>query len=316
MHSADAAGHSSATLSNASNGQPPTYDSIIELDNVDTHIEPQPLSSVSTDLLLDGKHSVVMTFPWEKPQAVEETDYQTPPVAPPSIAPLSQPLSQPTREAWKGSAGVGLERGREKRRSKRRRDTVVQITMEDEGMDEDERRQIAEQKWQQRRKGMETELLRLKHSRQNLERARRHSDTNLAKDLYDPQRLPRRSLSSHAGMRTKGVHRHSSSSAGRQGHHKPSWSRSLSVQVEDSERQLKPSWRSRLVSHKEVDEEEEEEEAVLGLPPKDVPDFEPKFREPPSALDMSQIPMEEIAMIPEMGSPGPWNTGGEQDSPF
>ena len=265
----------------------------------------------------------MMTFPWEKPHSIDEVDFHPSPSILPSSSSIA-PHESPARDARNEDASVSAEVRRVKRRrSRRKKETVVQITMEEEeeGMDEEERRRIAERKWQQRRSGIETELLRLKHSQQNRERARRYSDIHIPEGAQtDQQQRPRRTLSSHAGLHIKGSS--SNSRLPRAGN--GSDTRSMSGLARDaaSERGAGRGgregrgrevnrWRNRLVSHEEVNEEEN-----LELPPKDVPDFEPRFRDAPPALDMSQIPMEEISMIPEIGSPGPWNTGGEQDSQF
>ena len=264
----------------------------------------------------------MMTFPWEKPQSVDESDFHPPPSILPS-PPSIEPQDGPARNARNEDTSVSAEVRRVKRRrSRRKKETVVQITMEEEeeGMDDEERHRIAEQKWQQRRSGIETELLRLKHSQENRERARRYSDIRLPEGVQtDQQRRSRRMHSSHTGLHTKGSS--STSRLPRAGNR--SDTRSLSGLARDtaSERGTARGgrgrevnhWRNRLGSHEEVDEEDGEN---FELPPKDVPDFEPRFREAPPTLDMSQIPVEEISMVPEIGSLAPWNTGGGQESQF
>ena len=283
--------------------------------------------AVATNLLPDGQHSVVFTFPWERPRpSVEETDFQVPPaVQPPSSAPAQQRRSEEggaSEGSREGSSSARiLRRGREERTSVRRnrRDTVVQITMEDEegGIEEGERRKMAEEKWKQRKVEMDTELLRLRRSQQNQDRVRRHSSM-VTNPVLDPpgqaMHQRRRTLSSSASLSTNQTR--NSSTSGPQLLQRSSRSLSVHAQLERNEAGsgaggVRTGWRSSLRPHMEV-AEDEEEEVDLGLPPKDVPFFE---SEAPSALDMSQIPVEEIAMI-GMENSGHWNTYGEQDSSY
>ena len=285
--------------------------------------------AVATNLLPDGQHSVVFTFPWERPRpSVEESDFQVPPaVQPPSSAPAQQRRSEEggaSEGSREGSSSARMpRRGKEERTSGRRnrRDTVVQITMEDEecGIEEGERRKMAEEKWKQRKAEMDTELLRLRRSQQNQDRVRRHSSM-VTNPVLDPPgqatHQRRRTLSSSASLSTTNQTRNSSTS-GPQLLQRSSRSLSVHAQLERNEAGsgaggVRTGWRSSLRPHMEVAEEDEEEEVDLGLPPKDVPFFE---SEAPSVLDMSQIPVEEIAMI-GMENSGHWNTYGEQDSSY
>ena len=346
--------HSSQLSSNA---HPPTYDAVVDLEAPDTSSCQEKVPecvcgkipaavgdqdrAVSTTLLPDGKHSMTFDFPWERPRpAVEGTEFQ--PSSP--LAPRPPPSNdQPLRDVLgaKGSLSVeeneevianahaGLDRGEEVgavvRRNKSK-DTVVQITMEDgeegdQGLDKGERRKMANEKWKHRKTLMDIELQRLKHSQKNAERARRHSGVFMHQAFETPNRSPKqrgRTQTFSAGVNSTRV-RNSLADARAQPRQKKS--RSMSMQVERNE--LTGAWsglRNLLNPHIEVteedEEEEEQEEAGLGLPPKDVPFFEEKPAL--SSLDMSQIPMEEIAMIGgvRMENSGHWNIDACQDSPF
>ena len=282
---------------------------------------------------------MVFDFPWERPRpTIEEADFR------PSTTVASQPSpssDQPLQGVFgaKGSSSVeeseavianahtGLDIGEDVNaiRRNKSKDTVVQITMEDgeeeegRGMDKVERRKMANEKWKHRKTLMDIELQRLKHSQKNAERVRRHSGAFMHQVFEPPSRSPKqrgRTQTFSAGINSTRVRNALMDSQSRPPQ-KKSRSMSMSMQVERNE--LTGAWsgfRTLLNPHIEVtdeDEEEGEEEAGLGLPPKDVPFFEEKTAL--SVLDMSQIPMEEIAMVGGMHV-GHWNTDGCQDSPF
>ena len=208
-----------------------------------------------------------------------------------------------------------------------RHSAVVQLTMDEEeeeegGIDEGTRRELTTEKWKLRRLQMDIELKRLKHNEER-ERVRRHSGAffHQALDPHDQQQQQqsnRRIQLSRAGASASNI-----------SHWKPSSdrrvNRSRSMQV-SSGLPASRAW-SRLndplvpprleITQEEEEEEEEEEEAGLGLPPKDIPFFEEKTTAGSIALDMSQIPVAEIAeSIPSQSSDHSWNTAGGQDSAF
>lgn len=306
--------HSTVNPGPSTSGQPPAY-SVVDLEAVDAKIDSQvsvcgcvcqPVSSedkelaVSTEFLPDGKHTVVFDFPWERHQpVVDETEFNAPPTTHAVVQPHQQPLETGGTQYVSSTA----HRGEEMRTSTRKNDTIVQITMEDvEGIDEVERRKIANEKWKQRRAQMDTELKRLKHSQRNKERARRRSGSFIHDALQDSPDLiqQRRKVSSSAhGARTR-----SPSITGRRS------TRTMSMQVGRSEAGNLLGFQNPLRPHDEVIDEDD---AGFGLPPKDVPFFE----ENPTvnALDMSQIPVEEIRAM-QLEHSTNWNTVGGQDGPF
>ena len=296
--------------------------------------------AVSTEFLLDGRHKLEFGFPWERPRpAFEDTGFvenqpttteeaQGQLVSPTEEASQSgleaverrecegrsqeqPPTASPVRAALRRGISLGVTRNRSK-------ETVVQIAMDDsgagaggeegeeEGMDERKRRELATEKWRERRKQMDVELKRLRH---NEERARRFSGAfvHQALDPRDQEQHHRRTQSSRAG------------SAGNKTHWKQSrterMNRSRSVQVDGAA--VWQKLEDHLVPHLEItEEEEEEEEAGLGLPPKDVPFYEDKMTG--VALDMSQIPVAEIAesVHSQSSADHSWNTGGGQEDLF
>ena len=314
-------------------GHLPTYDSVIDLEAVDTKPDSstgcvctvQTRSSkdvaVSTKLLPDGKHSIEFRFPWERSQpAGVETDFTAPlsVVAPQHSLPASEADGEGREDCSEGvhesPSHVVLRRGESVGVGRHRlKDTVVQITMddigegeEDDGIDERKRREMANEKWKQRKALMDTELRRLKH---NEERAKRYSGAFIHQALDTQDHPLQHYQSSSAGIRT-----HNSTTSKKQPSH-----RSRSMQIERKEvGGVWSTFRNPLFPDVAEEEEEEgegegeEEAAGLGLPPKDVPFYEDKAAA--NALDMSQIPMEEIAMVTQTASH--WNTDGGQDSPF
>lgn len=302
--------HSTVNPQPSTSGQPPAYDSVIDLEAVDAKISQvsvcgcvcQPVSSAdkaltaSTEFLPDGKHTVVFDFPWERQQpVVEETDLNIPSSTQAVVPPPQQPLE--TGGTQGDHVSSGGHRGEEMRASVRKSDTIVQITMEDiEGIDEVERRKIANEKWKQRKAQMDTELKRLKHSQRNKERARRRSGSFIHDALQDSPDLiqQRRKVSSSARARSPYVTQ------------QKRCTRTMSMQVERSEAGGLLGFRNPLRPHDEV---ADEEDAGFGLPPKDIPFFEEKTN--PGALDMSQIPVEEIRAM-QLENSTNWNTYGEQ----
>ena len=200
-----------------------------------------------------------------------------------------------------------------------RHSTVVQLTMDEEdeegGIDESTRRELATEKWKHRKQQMDTELKRLRHNEER-ERARRNSGAFYHQALDPREQQPQQNNRRIQSSRAVG-------SASNLSHWKPSSdrrvNRSRSMQVSGGPSGSR-AW-SRLNDplvppHLEITQEEEEE-AGLGLPPKDIPFFEDKPTVGSSALDMSQIPVAEIAeSIPSQSSDHSWNTGGGQDSAF
>ena len=297
--------------------------------------------AVATNLLQEGKHCVEFTFPWERPQPVlqpvtEEAGFNP---LPPALALLDQ-TQRLTTEAARDERGESATEGEEDApssphrvvlrrggsmvvRRDRSKDTVVQITMEnggeeeeeeeeeEEGMDERKRRELANEKWKFRKALMDTELRRLKH---NEEKKRRYSGAFIHQALDTNDRVfqhRRRTKSSSAGINSSRAHR--PSAIRQQPSQQQSTSRSRSMQHEVGS-SVWSTFKSPLMPRVREDEEEEEEgEAGLGLPPKDVPFYEDK----PCALDMSQIPMEEIVEgLRESQTSDHWNTDGGQDSPY
>ena len=309
--------HSTVNPGPSTSGQPPAYDSVIDLEAVDAKINSQvsvcgcvcqPVSSedkdlaVSTEFLPDGKHTVVFDFPWERQlPVVEQTDFNTPPTSQAVVQPCQQPLETGGTQGEYVSSTA--HRGEEMRTSTRKNDNIVQITMEDmEGIDEVERRKIANEKWKQRKFQMDTELKRLKHSQRNKERARRRSGSFIHDALQDSPDLVqqrRKAPSSAHGVRTR-----SPSVTQRRS------TRTMSMQVERTETGGLLGFRSPLRPHDEVIDEDD---AGFGLPPKDIPFFEENPTA--SALDMSQIPVEEIRAM-QLEQSTNWNTVGGQDGPF
>ena len=295
--------------------------------------------AVETEFLLDGKHKVEFDFPWERPRpafeeetdvfeaepttsAVGNTQAQSPVVngvAQVSNSTLvvgqtefnghSQEPTSPTRTSLLRGISLAITRNRSK-------DTVVQIAMddrgnggegEDQGMDEGKRWELATEKWRERRRQMDIELKRLRH---NEERARRFSGAfvHQALDPREQQNHYRRSQSSQV-VSGSSKPRVKLMEPGRK-------SRSQSMQIKSPVAKVWSNLNDRLVPRLQITEEEEEEEdeedAGLGLPPKDIPFYEEKMTG--VALDMSQIPVAEIAeSIHSQASDHSWNTGGEQD---
>lgn len=261
--------------------------------------------AVSTQFLPDGKHTVVFDFPWERHQpVVEETDFNTPPMTQAAVAPPQQSLETGGTQGENESSSAHRE---EMRTSVRKNEAVVQITMEDrEGIDEVERRKMANEKWKQRKAQIDTELKRLKHSQRNKERARHRSGPfmhDVLKDSPDLMLQRRKVSSSATGIRTR-----SPSATHRKA------TRTMSMQVERSE---VGGWLgSHLHPHDEIPDEDD---AGYGLPPKDVPFFEESLKTSAvaaaAALDMSQIPVEEIRGL-QLENSSNWNTVAGQDDQF
>ena len=313
--------------------------------------------AVCTHFLLDGKHKVEFDFPWERPRPpVDEDsvfdDVSQPTVVAKQVLQLTEP-SQPILDApriqcdgqsqepispvrkhavLRRGMSLGLGYSRHSTAANRgstvlqnRHSTVVQLTMDEDeeggGIDEGTRRELATEKWKLRRLQMDIELKRLKHNEER-ERVRRHSGAFFHQALdpreQEQQQSNRRIQSSRAGASASNI-----------SHWKPSSdrrvNRSRSMQVSGG-LPVSRAW-SRLndplvpprleITQEEDEEEEEEEEAGLGLPPKDIPFFEDKTTAGSIALDMSQIPVAEIAeSIPSQSSDHSWNTEGGQDSAF
>lgn len=268
---------------------------------------------------------MVFDFPWERPRpTVEETDFNAS-VAPAVVpAPSSVPSQRDTSEEGAGASSGARVSHRGGVGRTRHRDNVVQITMEDdeERMDEVERRKIANDKWKQRKAQMDTELRRLKHNQRNEERAKRHSGAFIHQAFDTPEQTPqqrRLTCLSSAGVTST---RTLNSFSGRHLHvPQPRSSRSMSLQINRNEVGGWLSQQNPLIPHAEAtDEEDEDEEATLGLPPKDVPYVFEERGAATNTLDMSQIPVEEIRNVTLVGSSrlesGHWNTYGEQDGSF
>lgn len=319
------------------------YDSVIDIEGVDTKgavcvcTNVQSGSgdqdkAVSTNLLPDLKHKVEFDFPWERPQRVivEETDSDTPPTdRQPSSSTCEVPQEVTDSQSEGGSVHLSpthivLRRESVGVRTNRSKEAVVEIKMEDgeegeadDGIDEGRRREMANEKWKQRKILMDTELRRLKHNENS---ARRYSGAFIhqALESHDKGIQQRKTQSSSAGINTTRNRQAMFTNT-----HKPrqkQWrrttrSKSMLVRTEERVGGIWSTFKNPLFPHDEISDEEEgedkresEEQAGLGLPPKDVPFYEKNTM---SVLDMSQIPMEEIIQTSDH-----WNTAGEQDGPF
>ena len=268
--------------------------------------------SVSTNLLTDGHHSLLFTFPWEKERP--DSDFPMPIIVEQSPTPTPEDLA--SGEALKpaisiicsgeglGTSTTSALKGMDGERKRgRHKSAVVQIKMDDEGMSEKERWQIAEEKWKERRTQMDVELLRIKRNQQNQERVRRHSYIDSPGKEKERQNKRRRIKSSAAGLNVDFEPSEVQLRAG--------WKQSMSVPVADQHAHAHQRNRNALDTHPELMDEEE----GLGLPPKDVPYFEPDIG--PQDLNMSQIPPLDIMVVDgSTDDSGHWNTLGEQDSSF
>lgn len=168
------------------------------------------------------------------------------------------------------------------------------IDMEEE-RNEEERQRVADLKWNQRREKMESELQRLKHYYRTVSMAKRHhsigdcsfSDLDLDDDDCDNRRRKRLGIrSSPEGGKTV-----------------VTLSRSHSVPPGTS----RPHPHQRAPSL-EVDYTEEDNDGIMGLPPKDIPTVEESESVADlEKLDVFEIPGEEI----DMGDC--WDTHSESD---
>ena len=114
----------------------------------------------SPEFLEQGEHVVFHTFPWERSAGeVEATDggYMVP-----TSTPMS-PKKGDGRRVQPDSKEIDLN------------SEVIEM----EERDEEERRRIADWKWEQRRKKMETEFLRLKHYSRTVDRVRNITSVTL-----------------------------------------------------------------------------------------------------------------------------------------
>lgn len=224
----------------------------------------------SPEFLEQGEHVVFHTFPWERPAGeVEATDGGY-------MVPSSTPLSPK-----KGDGKVRVGSGEVDLNS-----DVIEM----EERDEEERRRLADWKWEQRRKKMETEFLRLKHFSRTVDRVRNRTSVTLHDADIDVQQLQLQLQSDAAGGNQMRRIRSSKSTLdhgppGPQPARTIGYNRSFSVPAHRGHNRRFPS----LETH----QEEEEDDIIMGLPPKDVPNIGESV-ESLDRLQMNDIPQEVV----------------------
>ncbi len=168
--------------------------------------------------------------------------------------------------------------------------------MSDE-VDQDTRRKQAEQKWEARRLKIETEIRRLREANLTRRAAQRHSIASFGDDLEDQiferrESLPRKRYLSTANQLliedgSRGLETETPPSK----KEKPPFKRAVSLPTTDA-------LFSKLPGMPTLDtyEEEDEEDEMMGLPPKDIPHLRESM-ENIEKIDYEAIPPQQLETI-------------------
>lgn len=171
------------------------------------------------------------------------------------------------------------------------------ISMSDEEhIDQDARRKQAEQKWEARRLKIETEIRRLREANFSRRAAQRHSIASFGDDLEDQlferrESLPRKRYLSTANQLSvndgsKGLEMEAPAAK-----EKPPFKRAVSLPTAES-------LFGKLAGVPMLDTyEEEEEEEMMGLPPKDIPHLRESM-EHMEKIDYEAIPPQQLGAVP------------------
>ncbi len=220
---------------------------------------------------------VYHSFPWERntfdePDGLMETD-------PTLFSPISS-NSRRSRIASDGSENVF--------------EPPEFISMLDEEHDQDARRKQAEQKWEARRLKIETEIRRLREANFTHRAAQRHSIASFGDDLEDQlferrESLPRKRYLSTANQLaedgSKGLEMEAPTIK-----EKPPFKRAISLPTNDALFHNIPGMPS-LETY-----EEDEEEEMMGLPPKDIPHLRESM-EHMEKIDYESIPPQQLGTL-------------------
>ena len=212
-------------------------------------------------------------FPWERPTDVTElTDGG-------STVPPGAPTTPNRRErrGMRDQAGGGEEF------------CLNSEIIDMEERDEDERRRAAQWKWEQRRQKMEAEFSRLKHFSRTVGRAQHQHNFMFCGDASEHHQVQSKAANQKHPSQSNLYHSLTHESLAPQ---VPRHTRSFSVPPHQGRNQ-------RIHSLETHHEEEEDEETIMGLPPKDVPNVGESM-ENLDHLEINDIPEEDINF-------GEWN---------